>query len=290
MFRFTRGESRLPAWVLGLVLVAGSFVAPPLDAQVTQVEPAFRVVDIDRIGEMYVYRYELRGPDRTGEIYSTVHLDVTVPLTDDPPEIHGTEGTFLFDAVGEFHDQFLYSHPSLFVGTPERWSGAIGRMGFLSWLADVYGPDRNYGVRQGERLRGFELRSRGVPSLRRARAVPHRPFPEAGGTASAEEAQVDSTWVLSDTYVLGPGWLPEQVTPEFLRLQVSNACDGLLTDLCDRYGTLAALVEERYEEGARDGLRGAIHLFRQEMAEDRVLAEPARRAFSTALEILEANR
>lgn len=288
---------------MALILVAAGLAAhESARGQVSELDPAFETTSVEEVDGLYLYQYRLQGPDRDGDVFTAVHLDVTVPPKDEPPEILGSEGSFLFDGLGEAHGGLAYSHPSLYVVIPDEWNGVVGRTGFLSWLSDRYGDGRGSGVRSGETLEGFEVRSPGIPALRQARAVPARPIPgttegvrvpeaedgeEAVEGRAGHETGVDSTWVLSDTYVLGPGWHEEQVTPEYLEIQIGHACDGLLTDRCEDYRALLEVVSRYYEHGSTGETRIAIALFRTELEEDRVLDERARRAFLEALRALE---
>lgn len=268
-----RAFRQSPAAGGALSLLAIALTSPLADAQVPRLSPALELASFEDRGGEYLYRYRLNGRVDTGEMISDVYLTLYQPWTERVPVVTGTRGHFLFDALASRHDEVGIGHPDVFVGTPEKWSGAIYRQGMLSWGASRFGGGENHGIEAGEYLGGFELRSRALPGLRQFSAVPWRPL----GADSPhdhdhedEDEPVDSAWVLQQGVVVGPGWDADIVTSEFLRYQIDLGCRVYLVENCGRYLRHLDRVAGAESTGDNRAYRRALGGLQRYLHDDRV--------------------
>jgi hypothetical protein len=272
--------------ILSLTLLLLLFLPLTARAQVERAVPALQLAQVDQAGGVFRYQYRLFGRQTRGELLSDVYLNISTPRREQPPVVLGTSGRFLFDALSEMHrDGAEFSHPPLFVGTPEGWSAAIYIQGVLSWGASRWADGSNLGLPAERELRGFELRSPAVPAFRRYSAVPWRPFP--GVDAVERPETVDSTWVVMSGYVVAPGEMEEHLSVDYLRQQLDIACSILLVERCGRY--LRPLDQAREAEAARADRTYllSLALFRRTLAEDASAHAHARLVLGTVAAALE---
>lgn len=294
-FRLHPSETRAPGAVgaarilrrgvvAAALLAAGFGTADPAGAQVRSIVPAFENTSVIEQDGMVTYMYRLRGPARPGTRMSEVVLDIGTPKTDKKPEMLGTRGRFLFDAMSESHQAAFSGHPPLFIGTPDGvWSAALYVHGVISWGATRYGDGRHGGVLSGDTLSGFELRSPALIGLRRYVAAPYRRF---DGTEGTDIAGLDSNWVVTEGTVLAPGWMADEVTGAYLAEQLEIACAGYLLDQCGRYLLIQDAILEA--ERTRNDRSYTVHLtrFLNELHKDRVAKPIARTALNAAVNAL----
>lgn len=255
-------------------------------AQVMRTTPAFQVASLVHQGDTWIYRYRLVGYVPAGALISDVLMEIATPKGPRPPVVYGGAGTMLFDALRGHFAEVALSHPPLWIGSPSHWSAAIYRQGYLSWGASRVANGYNYGVRHGQTVDGYELRSPAVPALRRVYAEPyHSP---ASPDVEAHGFSLDSAKTVHTAIVVGPGWEAGRVTGEYLREQVTVACTERLVESCGRYLRLTDALEAAEHAVDDRAYARALVALQTYLAHDHVSVDMAHLVIREALRALAA--
>lgn len=277
---------RLRLTVAALLLVS---LGAPARAQIERVGRALELIRTERQTDgRTLYFYQLLGPSR-GAPHAEVILSVTAPRDTDEtrlPRITERNGTFLFDATADTLAAPEWGHPPLGVWTPRGWSASIRVDGWLSWSATHQGPrGQSTAVPAGATQAGFALVSGAVPALR-----PYQVTRETRITYWNDETRpfIDSTEILMTGYVLGPGWMPNEVHWGFLYEQVVHACAAGFVVRCADYKAWVQRFQRAHARRNDEEHQAAIRGMRAALAQDRAIAPVARIVFSAALDAMTA--
>jgi len=219
---------------IGLACVALVTIASKGTAQEIQRVPAgaeFRTLGVDTLPEgMFLYQYALNiSPTAHPRGVGQIRLDIGTPRTRLAPGLLGVRGRMLFDALRRRFEEADQSHAPLFIGMPSEWYGFIDIEGFLNWRLLGGEGMAIPRIPAGGKVMGFQLRSEGIPMARPWYAEELRldlQDPELQPNAVPQRGSMTSG------YVIGPGWMPDQVTPVLVANQIEVLCQLRLLGDC----------------------------------------------------------
>jgi hypothetical protein len=207
-----------------------------------------RLQRVDTTGAEVTYVYNVVGILAERKGLADVDIDVATPKGKSPPVITGVEGSFLMDALKLRFDDFAVSHAPLFIDTPDQWFASIGSEGMLSWRLDTDNFPKAAGVMPGRSSKPFILKSPALPAFRRWTISARAPLPDVEeesfyipGDGDTKPARKRTETPSYHGYVIGPGWMPKEVTVRYLVDQTRAACSAKLleTEPCESLRNLA---------------------------------------------------
>lgn len=157
----------------------------------------------DEVADGYRYVYRLQGPIRKNGFWGHVEMDIRVPKAAESGRVVPIGGTWLGDDARSLNADTTWGRVALEVSIPQRWYGYTTSMGRLAWTA----PQARFmsvsgGVKPGDVLDGFVVKSPGVPSLRDVDVLPGLFFlPEEEKEAKRKLSAI----VVERGVLVGPG-------------------------------------------------------------------------------------
>lgn len=250
-----------------IIFLAGALLSGLLPGE-ARAQSVLRLARVDTVGggpgnsattpllRQIVYSYEVRVDQRAPRPIARLSLDISSPKQSVPPSITGVRGDFSFDALKTRFNIVTVGHPPLFVGTPSGWLGFIDTDGRANWWAD----QGNEGVKKGVGSGGFILKSPALPAFRKWSVGPDMPLPDADAVGPVPD---DPSLVSWSGYVLGPGFMPSEVSTPYFRQQVEIICQLKMSSpkACQDYKTWAFALgqaDRAQDDGQYLSILGAI--------------------------------
>lgn len=276
--------------LLGLWMVGGgdgTLAAQQPDNQVeVRTRPALQLVEVQRTDQnRWRYHYEIAGVQPSGRWINEVRIDLRAPFQgsaqqpETQPEVLGTRGRFLWDALQRLWPGIPYTHPPVWIGTPGGWTASIWRQGLVAWLGDR--GNSPVGVRPGQFQQGFILESPAVPGFRKFRAFPNRWLNlQNRGFGQGQ------TLFLYEGYVLGPGFPARDVDARYLNEQIKIACQRHMLSPCQRYQHIGQMLLQAHEREDRTSLIAWLEQLEQLLTQDQTSHETARFVLRQSLQAI----